>query len=181
MKLKPKSRINENPHILHFVFKRNRNFPNSKLPVIIYQGALNLPRQKNKAAEIARSVCEGNGWSNTWKNGIYDFHHYHSITHECMAVVMGSARLVLGGPGGKAVELNSGDVIILPAGIGHACTRASDDFLCIGSYPQGKDYDTNYGIPAEFKIAVKRIKELSIPAGDPIFGKTGFLKVYWKK
>jgi uncharacterized protein YjlB len=96
-----KERINTNPHILHFVLKRNKNFPNSRLPVLIYQKALELPSQKNKAATIIQKIFANNGWSNSWRNGIYDFHHYHSITHECMGITMGSATIILGGPEGK--------------------------------------------------------------------------------
>jgi uncharacterized protein YjlB len=33
-------RANTNPHINHLVLKRNKNFPNSELPVLIYQKAV---------------------------------------------------------------------------------------------------------------------------------------------
>jgi hypothetical protein len=39
-------RINSNPHIAHYILKRNKNFPNSKLPVLIYEAALMLPSSK---------------------------------------------------------------------------------------------------------------------------------------
>lgn len=173
-------RTNTNPHIIHIKLKRNKYFPNSKYPVLIYKEAFKLPKQKNKASEIIQTIFIQNGWSNTWRNGIYDFHHYHSITHECMAIAMGSAKVIFGGPNGKKLKLASGDVILLPAGVGHKCTQADKDFLCIGAYPQGKDYDTNYGTASELKETLKHIQKLSIPAKDPVFGKQGFLKVFWK-
>lgn len=173
-------RANTNPHITSFVLKRNQYFPNSSLPVLIYRGAVQLPAQKNRAATIAQKLLLRNGWSNSWRNGIYDFHHYHSNTHECMVVCMGSANVIIGGPNGKRVSLQQGDVIILPAGVGHRCTVKSDDFMVVGAYPEGKDYDTNTGTAEEFPEAVKRIRQLPKPKHDPVFGDQGFLKAYWK-
>jgi uncharacterized protein YjlB len=49
--------------------------------------------------------------------------HYHSNTHECLAVCSGNANVILGGPGGHRLILQQGDVIILPAGVGHKCTK----------------------------------------------------------
>lgn len=173
-------RANTNPHITSFVLKRNQYFPNSRLPVLIYRGAVQLPAQKNRAASIAQKLVLRNGWSNSWRNGIYDFHHYHSNTHECMVICQGSANVIIGGPNGKRVKLQQGDVIILPAGVGHRCTVKSEDFLVVGAYPEGKDYDTNTGTAEEFQKAVERIRQLPLPKHDPVFGDQGFLKAYWK-
>jgi uncharacterized protein YjlB len=173
-------RANTNPHISSFILKRKGYFPNSKLPVLIYRKGIRLPDQKNKAATIVQKLFIRHGWSNSWRNGIYDFHHYHSNTHECMAICAGTATVILGGPGGKRTTIRQGDVIILPAGLGHRCTASSEDFLCVGAYPQGKDYDTNTGTAEEYKKAVERIDKLPIPKYDPVFGKNGFLKTYWK-
>jgi uncharacterized protein YjlB len=148
--------------------------------VLVYRHCLELPKFKNKAAEAIQKIFSKNQWSNSWRNGIYDFHHYHSTTHECMAVAMGNAKLIIGGPGGKPVEVTPGDVIILPAGTGHKCTGHSKDFLCVGAYPNGKDYDMNYGKAAEYDKAVQNIKALPKPTKDPVFGNEGFLKSLWK-
>jgi uncharacterized protein YjlB len=173
-------RINTNPHVRNYVLKRNKNFPNSKLPVLIYRKAITLPEQKNAAAIIAQKTFIHNGWSNSWRNGIYNFHHYHSNTHECMAICMGSASVILGGPNGKRVSLRKGDILILPAGVGHKCNKKTDDFLCVGAYPEGKDYDLNMGTADEYKEAISRIRKTPIPKHDPLFGDKGFLRSYWK-
>jgi uncharacterized protein YjlB len=174
-----KERINTNPHILNFKIRRKGYFPNNRLPVVIYKSAVNLPQQKNKAADIIQRIFLRNGWSNSWRNGIYDFHHYHSVTHECMGVCMGYAIIIIGGPGGRKVKLEQGDVIVLPSGTGHKCLSSSEDFLCVGAYPQGKDYDTNFGLPSELKKTLINIRKLSNPKNDPVFGKEGFLKMHW--
>ena len=48
-------------------------FPNSRLPVLIYRGVLATP----DAAAFER-MFEANGWSSSWRNGLYAVHHYHS-------------------------------------------------------------------------------------------------------
>ncbi len=174
-------RINTNPHILHFTIKRNKYFPNSRMPVLIYKNAVELPKQKNKAASIIQKIFDRNGWSNSWTNGIYDFHHYHSITHECMGIIMGTATIILGGPNGRKIKLTTGDVLILPAGVSHKCLRFSESFKCVGAYPQGKDYDINTGTFSEYKNAIIKINKLAIPRKDPVMGTQGFLKIYWNK
>src|SRR4029078_11840381 len=153
-------RINTNPHISHYIFKRNKNFPNNKLPVLIYHEALHLPASKNESSLLIQKIFARNGWRNSWTNGIYDFHHYHSITHEGMAVSRGDATLILGGPKGKRIKISRGDTIIIPAGVGHRCIKHSADFQCVGAYPQGKNYDINLGRPKELDQAIAHIKQL---------------------
>lgn len=149
--------------------------------MLVYRKAITLPQQKQRAAEITRKVFAGHGWGNAWQNGIYDFHHFHSNTHECLGICMGEATVILGGPGGRRVKLSAGDVIVLPAGTGHKCSSKSEDFLCVGAYPQSKDYDIMLGRASEFEEVRKRSASVPVPAQDPVFGKEGFLKAYWNE
>lgn len=172
--------VNSDPPILLFILKPNKNFPNNQLPVLIYKNAVNLPREKGHAAETAQQLFRKNDWGNTWRNGIYDFHHYHSNTHECLCVVEGSVEIILGGPGGKKVEMEAGDVIIIPAGVGHKCLSASEDFLCVGGYPRGKEYNILHGKASELADALKHIQQVPLPDNDPVYSKEGFIRYYWK-
>ncbi len=61
---------------------------------------------------------EKNNWSNSWRNGIFNFHHYHSITHEVLGVHSGNAKVLLGGDRGILINAEKGDVIIIPATYG---------------------------------------------------------------
>ena len=177
---KKMERLNTNPHIISLALAENKYFPNSKLPVLIYKQVCALPAQKNKAASIVQKIFLRNNWSNSWRNGIYNFHHYHSNTHECMAICFGKVKVILGGPNGKRIELEQGDVIVLPAGVGHKCSSSSEDFLCVGAYPKAKDYDINHGTKEELKRAKENIQKVGLPSKDPLFGKEGFLKSFWK-
>ena len=78
--------VNTNPVIKDHIFKTNKNFPNSRLPLLIYKKACLLGKQRNKAAGILQKLFNKNNWKNSWSNGIYSFHHYHSNTHECMGI-----------------------------------------------------------------------------------------------
>ncbi len=174
------TRTNTNPHIIPLFLKRNKYFPNNKLPVLIYKAVFDIPRQKNKAGDIVQAIFLRNDWGNTWRNGIYDFHHYHSNAHESLGIASGTATVILGGPNGKRVQLERGDLMILPAGTGHKCSACSADFMCIGGYPRAENYDINRGTEEEYKRSVARIDKLSLPKADPVFGKEGFLKAWWK-
>jgi len=172
--------INTEPEVLHYILKPNGNFPNNNLPVLIYKKAFLFSENKNEAASTAEEVFRKNNWGNNWQNGIYNFHHFHSNTHEVLAIALGNVEVMFGGPGDQKAALGTGDVIIIPAGVAHKCVSSSDDFLCIGGYPGGKDYDICRGKADGYEDAVKAIQNVPVPETDPVYGKDGFIEKYWK-
>jgi uncharacterized protein YjlB len=117
----------------------------------------------------ARERFAANGWGGSWVDGVFDFHHFHSTSHEVLAVVAGSATLELGGPQGRAFEVSAGDVVVLPAGTGHRRASADGAFTVVGAYPAGQeDYDL---LRAADDAARARIAALLAPAGDPVGGE----------
>ena len=90
-----------------------------------------MPRTLDPAAVI-EDVFDRNGWGDGWRNGIYDYLHYHSRIHEVLGIARGSAKVRLGGNRGRTLKLGAGDVVILPAGTGHQCLAASKDFSWSG-------------------------------------------------
>jgi uncharacterized protein YjlB len=120
------------------------------------------------------------GWSNTWKAGVFNYHHYHSNTHELLACYKGKTTLLLGGDDGRTIEFGKGDVIVIPAGVAHKNLNDENDVVCIGAYPGGKDYDMNYDRPGERPKADKKIKKVGIPPEDPLTGKGGKMQKLWK-
>jgi len=165
--------------IISKVLKENAVFPNSKYPLIVYRSAWKVP-QLFAALNIENHLKE-NFWENSWRNGVYDYHHYHSIAHEVMAVYEGKAKILFGGEKGIEVNIKEGDVVVVPAGVAHKRISASKDFKIVGAYPKGQDYDMNYCQPGERPETDKRIKKVSLPKADPLYGKTGPLMKYWKK
>jgi uncharacterized protein YjlB len=82
---------------------------NPNFPVLLYRAALdgsNLP-------EEFEGLFRKNGWGGLWRNGVYAFHHYHSTAHEVLGIAAGAARLLIGGPDGREIELLAGDAVIL--------------------------------------------------------------------
>jgi uncharacterized protein YjlB len=58
---------------------------------------------------------------------------------------------------------------------------ASEDFLCVGGYPEGKDYDIKRGEAPELPDALKHIHKVPLPTTDPVYRKEGFILSYWGK
>jgi uncharacterized protein YjlB len=166
--------------IIQFLIKENGFFPNNAaLPVLLYKGALHLPEEDKE--DLVKEVFEQNGWSNAWTDGIYDYHHYHSITHEVLGVIQGECTIMLGGERGIKQKLQVGDVIVLPAGIAHKNIESSKNFTCVGAYPGGTDYDMNYGKEEEYPKVKENIKNVPVPSTDPLYGKEGPLLDNWTK
>lgn len=155
-------------------FADDGDIPNTVLPVVIYRQAVAAPD-----AEAMEALFDGNGWPSAWRYGVYDFHHYHSNTHECLGVARGSARLQLGGASGRAFEVRAGDVIVLPAGVGHCNLGSSADFLVVGAYPPGCSPDLMRGEADERPGADQRIAAVPLPATDPVCGQGGPLLEKW--
>ena len=163
--------------IKHFL-QDDGTFPNNEnLPLIIYRGAIEI---KNGASDIEK-VFHDNEWGNSWRNGIFSYHHYHSTAHEVLGIYQGTVKAQLGGPDGITAELEAGDVVLIPAGVAHKNLGSSTDFACVGAYPPGQDYAMNYGKIGERPSADKNIRKVPIPNNDPVEGKQGPLVKEWKK
>jgi uncharacterized protein YjlB len=161
-----------------FRFKDDGTFPGSVLPVLLYRAAVTVQAQ-DRASAFERGFDE-NDWRNSWVNGVCPFPHYHSMSHEVLGVYYGAATLRLGGEGGQKVEVHSGDVIVIPAGVAHQNLGATADFGVVGGYPGGCKWDLLRGLPGERPQADRNIAALPIPDYDPIYGIEGPLRQIWK-
>jgi uncharacterized protein YjlB len=160
------------PQQLHL--KPNGWMPNSPLPVLLYRNA--MPASSDRATAMER-LFTANGWPPQWRNGVYDFHHYHSTAHEVLGFAEGHADLVLGGEGGEPVTVHAGDIAVLPAGTGHCRITASNDFLVIGAYPENEHWDICR--TAATPEVLERMRRVRFPASDPLTGASGALPKLW--
>lgn len=167
--------MNDN-QTLHF--EDDGRIPNNPdLPLLVYPGA--LPEDERSPA-ACRDRFERHGWGGTWVNGVFSYHHYHSTAHEVLGVVSGSASIQFGGPQGEIVPVQAGDVVVIPAGVGHCNQGASADFQVVGAYPPGQaNYDLRRGDPADRPDVLANIRNTPLPPTDPVYGDSGPLLAMW--
>lgn len=172
--------MNQQQHFVQperLTFKDDGVFPNSPLPLLFYRRAI-ITDAKDPAS-ILEECFARNDWTNSWRNGVYSFPHYHSTTHEVLGVYSGHASLLLGGKQGKNVKVQAGDTIVIPAGVAHQNVDSSDDFGVVGAYPGGRSWDLLRGLPGERPKADRNIAALPLPENDPIYGTEGPLRQIW--
>lgn len=164
-----------------FSFKDDGVTPNHPdFPFVVYKRAVRLHHTDDPAA-VFEVLFATNGWGDSWRNGIYDYLHYHSRIHEVLGIVRGRARVRFGGDHGKELDLGAGDVAVLPAGTGHQRLMASEDFLVVGAYPPAGTYDECRGKPDEHARALKTIPHVAMPKADPVYGKDGPIMRLWRR
>jgi uncharacterized protein YjlB len=158
------------------LLERNGWVPNNpRLPVLVYIKVIAV--QDSDPAALFEKTFSANGWPPQWRYGVYDYHHYHTEGHEVLGVASGYARLMLGGPNGRVLEVSSGDVLLLPAGTGHCNVGSSDDFLVVGAYPPGQQADICREAPTKAQLV--SIDNLPFPDQDPVQGLHGAVHRYW--
>jgi uncharacterized protein YjlB len=129
-------------------------------PVLIYR-EVNSPDP--------RALFHEHGWGGSWVDGVFEFHHFHSTSHEVLGVLSGEATLELGGPQGESFDVRAGDVLVLPAGTGHKRATARDGFTVCGAYPAGQE---DYDLLREADVAaLERIPAVPVPDQDPVGGE----------
>ena len=162
-------------NIIRHTLSDDGRFPNNiRLPLMVLQKAIYTTDGKT-----VKEIFETNGWINSWEDGIFDFDHYHSTTHEVLGVIRGTARIQFGGPNGVALSVDPGDVVIVPAGVAHKFVEGDDDFRVVGAYPEGQPYDLMYGNEGERPKADDNIRSVPLPETDPVYGMDGPLIKNW--
>jgi uncharacterized protein YjlB len=165
------------PHAI--VFADDGLVPNNPIPFLVYEGAVDVDNAHPE--KTIEGLFGANGWGDMWRNGVYDYLHYHATVHEALGVARGHARVRFGGDKGEVFEIKAGDVAILPAGTGHQCLSASRDFSVVGAYPPGPPMDLQRPTPDNHAMALKTIPQVPLPKSDPVMGAQGPLIRLWKR
>ena len=169
--------VNGDIEPLAFVFSDDGLVPNNPMPFLIYKGAIDVANAHPE--KTIEGLFGANGWGEMWRNGVYDYLHYHATVHEALGVARGHARVRFGGDRGQDFEISAGDVAILPAGTGHQCLSASADFCVIGAYPPGPAMHVTRPTQENHAKALKTIPEVKVPKTDPVLGADGPLLHLW--
>lgn len=152
---------------------------NPKLPLVVYRqvfGRNGLAAAPERAFD---DLFKAHGWVGNWVNGIYDFQHYHSTAHEVIGIAVGRANVQFGGPHGLVCELRAGDVVVIPAGVGHCCL-ISRNLVVVGAYPFGQYWDLCRDTESDRAKALDSISWVPLPQSDPVLGSRGPLVVCWR-
>lgn len=162
-----------------FVFEDDGLVPNNPLPFIIYKRVIDVGTAHPE--RTIEDVFASHRWGSMWRNGIFDYLHYHSTAHEVLGVARGQARVRFGGDGGKVLDLAAGDVAILPAGTGHQCLFATRDLSVVGAYPPGQTMEITRPTPDNHAKAIETIPRVALPTTDPVIGEDGPLVRLWRR
>jgi uncharacterized protein YjlB len=161
------------------VFEDDGLVPNNRMPFLVYRRAIDVDNAHPE--KTIEGLFGANGWGDMWRNGVYDYLHYHATVHEALGVARGHARVRFGGDNGKELDLSPGDVAILPAGTGHQRLSASEDFCVVGAYPPGPPMQITRPTPENHAKALKTIPEVKLPKTDPVMGAEGPLVGLWTR
>lgn len=164
----------------HVLCSRNGSFPNNdQLELCVFKKV--FQGSGTRLAKQIEVTFTTNGWPAAWRNGLFAFHHFHSTAHEALGIYSGWVKACFGGPGGKVLKAETGDVIIIPAGVSHQNLNQADDFSVVGAYPVGQRYNMKYGGPEELSRVTEEISRVPLPEADPVFGSDGPLMQLWGK
>ncbi|MBN8941970.1 MAG: AraC family ligand binding domain-containing protein [Rhizobiales bacterium] len=160
------------------ILRGNGRVPNSRLPLLIYRGVV------TGGPAAMEDELRRNAWPPDWHSGfgMYPRHHFHSDTHELIAVTRGTLTGRFGGHDGISAMLSAGDVVVIPAGVGHFGESITDDLRLTGAFPVGFGvHDFRLGYPDEYPRMAERARKVPIPATDPLFGPGGPLPEIWAR
>ena len=134
-----------------------------RFPALVYRGVVD---GAGDAAAALEALFARNGWPPQWRDGIYPFHHYHTLGHEALGCACGPARVLLGGPDGarwRSPPATSRCCRPAPAIAGW---RRARDFLVVGAYPPGQRADICRDA-ADARRCWRGSRGLPAPASDP--------------
>jgi len=163
---------------LSFIFGDDGLVPNNAMPLLVYKRAVDV--SQGHPEQTIEKLFGANGWGAMWRNGIYDYLHYHATVHEVLGVARGNAVVRFGGDRGTEIAVAAGDVAILPAGTGHQCLSASKGFSVVGAYPPGPPVEITRPTPENHAKALQTIPHVKVPVSDPVRGADGPLVRLWK-
>jgi uncharacterized protein YjlB len=157
-------------------FQADDGIPNNPLALIVYRGALS---GDTLDPDGCSALFRRNGWDGIWLNGVFPYWHYHPLAHEVLGCVAGSASVGFGGDSGIVADFSAGDVVLIPAGVGHKRFSQEPDFLVVGGYPPGQNGAISNAGDMDIQTALEKVSAVPVPASDPVTGPSGGLHEVW--
>jgi uncharacterized protein YjlB len=146
-------------------------------PLLVYPGAVAIEGADPAAAFEA--LFDRNRWPAAWRNGVHPFHHFHTQAHEALGVYSGEVTVQFGGDSGVVITARPGDVVVLPAGIGHKKLSSRGALGVVGAYPAGQRADMCTPVSSNVRRSAEAVAHVPLPECDPVFGVGGPLFTHW--
>jgi uncharacterized protein YjlB len=147
-------------------------------PLLVYPGA--VPIEGADPAVAFERLFTRNAWPAAWRDGVFPYHHFHSNCHEVLGVYAGEVTVQFGGDAGVTLTAKPGDVLVLPAGVGHKRLSVRGEIGIVGAYPQGMSPDTCRPGAALLEQHITAVARVPLPASDPVGGNGGPLFTHWR-
>ncbi|KAM0430040.1 hypothetical protein ACHAPT_006046 [Fusarium lateritium] len=217
--------MSELPEPIIYNIKPTKLIPNSPKPLLLYKNV--FVRNGKVDATAVFDAFRAHDWDVQWvtKYGRQQKSHYHSQTHEVMVVASGPGRIRWGvadlsddweqhtygvayEEGGLDLEVNVGDLFVIPAGVSHksydpTATHIEADcltgaargitvenarvavselpirgFVMMGAYPRGFSWTWEEGGGSQEEF--EAVWNVRNPDFDPVVGQKGGTNKYWK-
>jgi uncharacterized protein YjlB len=152
--------------------------PNNPGCAVLHYASV-LQGEPEQLAEALEALFERNHWPPAWRNGVFAYQHFHTRAHEALGVYAGRARVMLGGENGVEVTMQAGDVVVLPAGVGHCKLECDGRLGIVGAYPRGQRPDTCTPDPARAAGYAEAVAAVPLPDADPVSGPGAGLVTLW--
>jgi len=132
-------------------------------------------------AQCFEQLFAKNLWPPAWRNGIFSHHHFHTTAHEVLGIYSGRAEVQLGGEKGPVVSIHAGDVVVVPAGVGHCKLDCDGQLGVAAAYPAGQSADLQTPDAKAYEQFTQRVVLVELPALDPVLGADGPLTQRWQR
>lgn len=170
--------MSEQPEVIVHLLQPARLIPNNpRCALLFYPGAVTL--SGGDPASLFETLFADNQWTLSWRNGIFPFHHYHSNAHEVLGIYSGQASVQFGGADGVSVDVQPGDVVVVPAGVGHKQLSAKGRLGVVGAYADGRHADLCVPDSTDVRSASENVARVARPQSDPVMGADGPLLHHW--
>ncbi len=153
------------PRIETHLLQAGEGMPGGRFPLVVYRQVLSGEALSPEGCE---ALFRRNGWQGTWVNGVFPYWHYHLRSHEVLGCVAGSARIGFGGDQGVVADVHAGDVVVIPAGVGHKRLSQQPGFQVVGGYPPGQDGTVTNPGDVDPETAERAVAAVPSPATDPV-------------
>lgn len=148
-------------------FPATADLPNSPLPLLLWRGAFASCALDTASGAVER-VLAARGWRAPWRGVVYAYPHYHPNGHELLVCTRGGATVRFGGAA-QVVDVGAGDVVLIPAGVGHEGVAEREGFECVGAYPDAQEaVEVWAASEARCAEGAARALRVAIPPSSPV-------------